>query len=59
MIVFISNGKLHVSAYIGHHITLIARKMSKPADGLYRPKHVAFYCYLTPSFSHIFMVVFE
>jgi len=26
------------------YITLIARKMSKPDDGRYRPKHVVFYC---------------
>ena len=24
--------------------TLIARKLSKPDDGRYRPKHVVFYC---------------
>ena len=28
--VFISNRKLLGSAYSGHHITLITRKMSKP-----------------------------
>jgi len=63
--VFISNTKLHVSAYSGHrqlttfllyeistltrvlcilYITLIARKLSKPDDGHYRPKHVVLYC---------------
>ena len=69
--VFISNGKLHVSAYSGRHqvltnhandddddddiststrclcilyITLIARKLSKPDVGCYRPKNVVFYC---------------
>ena len=26
------------------YITLIARKLSKPDDGRYRPKHVVFYC---------------
>ena len=26
------------------YITLIARKLSKPEDGRYRPKHVVFYC---------------
>ena len=55
MMVFISNGKLHVSAYSGHHQvlttfvgilykTLIARKLSKPDDGRYSPKHVVFHC---------------
>ena len=86
MMVFISNGKLHVSAYSGHHqvlttfllqelhimckirvapyskkvvniviynvprrfctlyVTLIARKLSKPDDGRYTPKHVVFHC---------------
>jgi len=77
MTVFISNGKLHVSAYNGHssgfdnflaikvtynmhkscvdistltrglcilYINLIARKLSKPDDGRYRPKHVVFHC---------------
>jgi len=24
--------------------TLLARKLSKPVDGRYRPKHVVFYC---------------
>jgi len=57
--VFIGNGKLHVSAYSGHHITVIERKLSKPVFARYRPKHVAFYCYLTQSFSHIFIVVFD
>ena len=57
MVVFISNGKLHVSACSGHHQvltsprdlgilckTLIARKLSKPDDGRYRPKHVVLRC---------------
>ena len=26
------------------YLTLIARKLSKPDDGRYRPKHVVFYC---------------
>jgi len=26
------------------YITIIARKLSKPDDGRYRPKHVDFYC---------------
>jgi len=26
------------------YITLIARKLSEPDDGRYRPKHVVFYC---------------
>ena len=26
------------------YITLIARKLSKPDDGRYRPKHVVFHC---------------
>ena len=58
MMVFISNGELHVSAYSGHHQvltiflprrlgilykTLTARKLSKPDDGRYRPKHVVFH----------------
>jgi len=48
--------KLHVSAYSGHlqvlatfllkefilDKTLLARKLSKPEDGRYRPKHVVF-----------------
>ena len=57
MMVFISNGKLHVSAYslamlsstsprgLGIlYKTLIARKLSKPDDGRYRPKHVVSHC---------------
>jgi len=52
MLVFISNGKLHVSAYNLYiirikcilYITIIARKLSKPDDGRYRPKHVVFHC---------------
>jgi len=53
--VFIGNRKLHVSAYSGHlqvfttfslpcilYKTLLARKLSKPKDGRYRPKHVVF-----------------
>jgi hypothetical protein len=48
MMVFISNGKLHVSAYMPNkgilYKTLIARKLSKLEDGLYRPKHVDFHC---------------
>ena len=58
MMVFISNGKLHVSVYSGHHHvlktfllkilgilhkTLIAIKLSKPDDDSYRPKHVVFH----------------
>jgi len=27
------------------YITLIARKLPKPDDGRYRPKHVVFYCW--------------
>ena len=61
--VFISNRKLHVSAYSGQSsdfdnflamriiyiifilcITLTARKLSKPDDDRYSPKHVVFYC---------------
>jgi len=44
--------KLHVSAYSGHlqilatflllYKILLARKLSKPEDGRYRPKHVVF-----------------
>jgi len=59
MMVFIGNGKLHVSAYSGHNIILIERKLSNLDYGRYRPKHVAFYSYLTPSFSNIFIVVFD
>ena len=60
MMVFISNRKLHVSAYSCHHQvlttfllcfmsfilhkTLIARNLSKPDDGRYRLKHVVFHC---------------
>ena len=41
------------------YITLIARKLSKPDDGRYKPKHVVFLLLLkTPSFRHIFIVVF-
>jgi len=43
--VFISNRKLHVSAYSGHHQVLTAfLLLSKPDDGHYRPKHVVLYC---------------
>ena len=30
--------------YVYMYITLTARKMSKPDDGRYRPKHVVFHC---------------
>ena len=53
--VCISKEKLHVSAYSGHlHVltakrvlgilykTLLARKLSKPEDDRYMPKHVVF-----------------
>jgi len=30
--------------YVILYITLIARTLSKPDDGRYRPKHVVFYC---------------
>ena len=36
--------KLYLSAYrgLGKFISLLARKLSKPEDGRYRPKHVVF-----------------
>ena len=40
MMVFISNRKLHVSAYSGHHQVLTT--LSKADDGRYSPKHVVF-----------------
>jgi len=52
--VFVSNGKLHSSAYSGHHQVLTifllqelytkCIKLSKPDYGRYRPKHVVFHC---------------
>jgi len=48
--VFISNGKTICLAYSGFdkflaiilYKTLLARKLSKPEDSRYRPKHVVF-----------------
>ena len=42
MMVFISNGKTTYFAKRVLYKTLLARKLSKPEDGRYRPKHVVF-----------------
>ena len=45
MMVFISNRKLHVSAYSGHRQVLTTFLVKELYDGRYRPKHVVFYPY--------------
>ena len=44
MMVFISSRKTTPRGLGRLHKTLLARKLSKPEDGRYRPKHVVFYC---------------
>jgi len=34
----------HQHTVYAYYISLIARKLSEPDDGCYRPKHVVFYC---------------
>jgi len=45
MMVFISNRKLHVSAYSSHNqvLTTLLHIIYNFVDGRYRPKHAVFY----------------
>jgi len=76
MVFIIKGIKLHVSAYSGHlqvltsfllkefyiilYKTLLARKLSKPEDGRYRPKHVVFPLLINTIISpYIYSCVFD